>query len=113
MAEQYPDQEFVLYVAKELVNKPEAVSVERTVDEMGVLLTLHVDPTDMGYVIGRQGSTARALRTLLRTVGAKHNSRVNLKIHEPEGSGRPRREDRVAAPAAASVDTSAVDDLQI
>ena len=102
---QYPDQEFVEFVGKALVNKPEAVSVERTVDEMGVLITLKVDQTDMGYIIGKQGGTARAFRTLLRTVGAKHNARVNLKIYEPEGSMR--RMGAPRAPAAAATATSA------
>src|SRR3989338_7393632 len=99
MAEKYPDQEFVLFVVRELVNNSDAVVVDRTVDERGVLLTVTVDPSDMSHLIGRQGGTARALRTLLRTVGAKHNSRVNLKIHEPEGSThvpRARREERMA-----------------
>lgn len=97
---QYPDQEFVDYVVRALVNKPDKVSTNRTVDEMGVLITLKVDPEDMGYVIGRQGQTARSLRTLLKVVGAKSNARVNLKIEEPEGSTRPpRRTETPAAPA--------------
>lgn len=102
----FVDQEFIDYVVKAIVNKPEAVKTDRTVDERGVLLTLHIDPSDMGYVIGREGQTARALRTLLRIVGAKHNARVNLKIYEPEGSfrGRNRREE---------VDTSAVEDVNL
>lgn len=85
------DQEFVEYIIKGIVNHPEDVRTERTVDERGVLITLHINPEDMGYVIGRQGQTARAVRTLLKIVGAKNNARVNLKIYEPEGS-RPRRE---------------------
>ena len=85
------DQEFVEYVVKAIVNKPEDVKTDRTVDERGVLITLHVNPEDMGYVIGRQGQTARAVRTLLKIVGAKNNARVNFKIHEPEGSTRPPR----------------------
>ncbi len=117
MAGQYQDQDFVEYVAKALVNHPEDVSSTRTVDEMGVLITLKVNPEDMGYVIGREGSTARALRTLLRTVGAKNNARVNLKIFEPEGSRRfEKRAPADAAPAAAQaepIDTSAIDNLQI
>lgn len=80
------DQEFVEYVVKALVDHPEAVHTDRTVDEMGVLITLHLDPQDMGQVIGRQGQTAKAIRTLLRVVGAKRKARVNLKINEPEGS---------------------------
>lgn len=83
------DKEFLEYVVKALVGKPEEVKVTRSIDERGVLLTLKVDPTDMGYVIGRSGQTARALRTLLRMVGAKNNARVNLKIYEPEGFQRP------------------------
>src|SRR3984957_12622348 len=82
------DQEFVEYIVKALVDHPEDVKTERTVDEMGVLITLNLHPEDMGQVIGRQGQTAKAIRTLLRVVGAKHKSRVNLKINEPEGSTR-------------------------
>lgn len=94
MAEVERDQEFVEYVVKMLVDKPEAVKVERKIDEMGVLITLDVDPADMGMVIGREGMTAKALRTLLRVIGARNNARVNLKINEPEGSTRPPREPR-------------------
>lgn len=82
------DQAFVEFVVKALVDNPNDVRTERTVDEMGVLITLHINPADMGTVIGRMGQTAKALRTLLRVVGAKHKARVNLKIHEPEGSHR-------------------------
>lgn len=88
------DQEFVEFVVKSLVNSPDEVSATRTVDEMGVLLTLKVNPSDMGVVIGKQGATARALRTLLRVVGAKNSARVNLKIEEPAGSPRGLRPDR-------------------
>ncbi len=83
------DQQFVEYVVKALVDHPEDVKTERVVDEMGVLITLHLNQQDMGQVIGRMGQTAKALRTLLRVVGAKHKARVNLKIYEPEGSHRP------------------------
>jgi len=86
------DQEFVEYLVKALVDHPADVKTERTVDEMGVLITLHLHPEDMGQVIGRQGQTAKSIRTLLRVVGAKRKSRVNLKIHEPEGSKRPMRD---------------------
>ncbi|MBI4837406.1 MAG: KH domain-containing protein [Candidatus Portnoybacteria bacterium] len=89
MATKYADQEFVEFVVKALVNNPDEVKTVRTVDEMGVLLTLKVNPTDMGNVIGREGSTARAIRTLLRVIGAKNHARVNFKIEEPEG-GRAR-----------------------
>src|ERR1700756_1840431 len=80
------DQEFVEFIVKALVDHPEDVRTERSVDEMGVLVTLHLNPQDMGQVIGRQGQTAKAIRTLLRVVGAKRKARVNLKINEPEGS---------------------------
>lgn len=110
------DQEFIDYVVKSLVDHSDAVKTERTVDEMGVLITLHVSPEDMGQIIGRSGQTARSLRTLLRVVGAKNNARVNLKIYEPEGSRGPRRsrEEREAMEGTApSPDTSMVDDLKI
>ncbi len=80
------DQEFIEHVVKALVNNPNDVKVDRTTDDMGVLLTLHVNPSDMGYVIGREGNTAKALRLLLKIIGAKNNARINLKIYEPEGS---------------------------
>lgn len=91
------DIEFVEFVVKSLVDHPEDVKTERAVDEMGVLISLHLNPQDMGQVIGRSGQTAKALRTLLRVVGAKHKARVNLKIVEPEGSGRGERAPRTAA----------------
>jgi hypothetical protein len=79
------DQQFLEYVIKALVDNPDQVKVVRTVDEMGVLLTLEVGAADMGKIIGRQGNTAKSIRTLLRVVGMKNNSRVNLKINEPIG----------------------------
>ncbi len=82
------DAKFLEFVIKALVDSPDKVKIKRTVDEMGVLLTLVVDNADMGKVIGRSGNTAKAIRTLLRVVGMKNNSRVNLKIEEPEGSTR-------------------------
>ncbi|MCX6780651.1 MAG: KH domain-containing protein [Candidatus Magasanikbacteria bacterium] len=87
---QQSDQEFVEMIVKAIVAHPDDVKTDRTVDERGVLITLHVNPEDMGYVIGRQGQTARAVRTLAKVVGAKNNARVNLKIMEPEGSRGPR-----------------------
>lgn len=78
------DTAFLEHVVKELVEHPTDVKITRTVDEMGVLLTLDVHPDDMGKVIGRAGNTAKAIRTLLRVVGMKNNARVNLKINEPE-----------------------------
>jgi hypothetical protein len=82
------DQEFLEFVVKGLVEHPDDVKIGRVVDEMGVLLTLDLHPDDMGKVIGRSGNTAKAIRTLLRVVGMKHNARVNLKINEPPGSTR-------------------------
>lgn len=83
------DQEFLEAVVKALVDHPESVKVNRTVDEMGVLLTLDVHAEDMGKIIGRSGNTAKAIRTLLRVVGMKNDARVNLKINEPEGGRGP------------------------
>lgn len=83
------DKIFLEYVVKALVDNPNDVKIDRTVDEMGVLITLSVNPSDMGKIIGRMGNTAKAIRTLLRIIGMKNNSRVNLKINEPEGSERP------------------------
>lgn len=85
------DQEFLEYLVKSLVDHPDDVKVDRKVDEMGVLLSLHVNAQDMGQVVGRQGATAKAIRSLLRIVGIKNNARVNLKIEEPEGSTRASR----------------------
>jgi len=80
------DQEFLEYLVKSIVDHPDDVKVDRKVDEMGVLLSLKVHSQDMGQVVGRQGATAKSIRSLLRIVGIKHNARVNLKIEEPEGS---------------------------
>jgi hypothetical protein len=106
------DQAFVDYVVKAIVNNPDNVKTTRTVDERGVLITLDVDPSDMGYVIGRQGQTARSLRTLLKIVGAKNNARVNLKINEPEG-GRGPAPSTSSMSSTDDVDTSAVEGLNI
>ena len=73
------------------MDHPDDVTVLRKVDEMGVLLTLKVNALDMGQVVGRQGATAKAIRSLLKIVGIKNNARVNLKIEEPDGSTRPPR----------------------
>ncbi len=82
------DQIFLEYVVRALVDNPNDVKINRTVDEMGVLLTLSVHKDDMGKIIGRSGATAKAIRTILRVVGMKNEARVNLKIEEPEGSER-------------------------
>lgn len=83
------DKVFLEYVVKALVDNPNDVKIDRTLDEMGVLITLSVNPADMGKIIGRMGNTAKAIRTLLRIIGMKNNARVNLKINEPEGGMRP------------------------
>ncbi len=100
MAEKKPDQEFLEFVVKSLVDHPEDVKIDRKVDEMGVLLTLKVNKDDMGQLIGKQGSTIRAIRTLLRIIGLKNHARVNLKIEEPVGAG-------------SSVSTSETEELKI
>lgn len=112
------DQEFVEFVVKSIVDRPEEVKTERSVDEMGVLIVLKVNTQDLGQVIGRQGQTAKSIRTLLRVVGAKNHARVNLKIYEPEGM---RRESPSRGPegfrrggeSTVVEDTSAVDDLKL
>jgi predicted RNA-binding protein YlqC (UPF0109 family) len=114
------DQQFLEMVVKALVDNPGAVTINRTVDEMGVLLTLDVHADDMGKIIGRSGNTAKAIRTLLRVVGMKNDARVNLKINEPEG-GRGMTSDMteamsgegiVSSPSAKTLD-EAIDDLKI
>lgn len=93
------DQQFIEYIVKSLVGNPDAVTVARTIDEKGVLLELTVDPEDLGRVIGKRGSTAQSLRSLLRALGTKNDARYNLKIVDvdrPESerdTPRPRRED--------------------
>ncbi len=115
------DQQFVEYVVKSLVSKPDAVSIKRTVDEKGVLLELTVDAEDLGRVIGKRGATAQSIRTLLRALGTKNEARYNLKIVDVDRldeNGNPlprperperaeRREDR---PAPAADDHAATSD---
>lgn len=90
------DTQFLEYVVKALVDHPDDVKIKRTVDEMGVLMTLDVNPEDMGKIIGRSGNTAKAIRILLRVVGMKNNARVNLKINEPSGGMGRRTTDKVS-----------------
>lgn len=97
------DAQFLEYVIKALVDNPNDVKIVRTVDEMGVLMTLTVNPADMGKIIGRMGNTAKAVRTLLRVVGMKNNARVNLKINEPEGGTRPERASKTVDEAMADL----------
>lgn len=107
MTERHTDAEFVEYIVKQLVDNPEDVQVNRRIDEKGVLITLDVNPKDMGMVIGRDGMTAKALRTLLRVIGARSNARVNLKINEPAGSERPERSERSERPERREEDSNA------
>lgn len=105
------DKVFLEYVVKALVDNPADVKIDRTVDEMGVLITLTVNPADMGKIIGRMGNTAKAIRTLLRIIGMKNNARVNLKINEPEGSTRPQAMGASAPSSMKTVD-QAMEDLK-
>jgi len=84
MTKETSDKDFLEFIVKSLVDHPGDVKVDRKVDEMGVLLSLKVNPEDMGQIIGKAGSTARAIRNLVRIVGLKNHARVNLKIEEPE-----------------------------
>ncbi len=88
------DQQFVEYIVKTLVGNPEKVAVDRAIDEKGVLLTLTVDPSDVGRVIGKRGVTAQAIRVLLRALGTKQDARFNLKIvnTDEDGEGAPKKE---------------------
>ena len=101
------DEQFLEYIVKALADTPEDVKIRRTVDEMGVLLTLSVNKNDMGKVIGRSGATAKAIRTILRVVGMKNDARVNLKIEEPEGSEHSEE----ASPSTPYVRDTTVDDV--
>src|SRR5476649_1712132 len=101
------DQQFIEYVVKSLVGNPDAVQVERRIDEKGVLLELTVDPDDLGRVIGKRGATAQSLRTLLRALGTKNDARYNLKIVD-NGVGPESRQsnDRPAASEPVASDNS-------
>lgn len=105
------DKEFLEYVVKALVDNPADVKIDRTVDEMGVLISLTVNPADMGKIIGRMGNTAKAIRTLLRIIGMKNNARVNLKINEPEGGMKPEPRMDHASSSLKTVD-QAMEDLK-
>ena len=88
------DQQFVEYIVKTLVNNPDKVQVERNIDEKGVLLTLTVDPDDIGRVIGKRGVTAQAIRVLLRALGTKQDARFNLKIINTDGEEGAQKADK-------------------
>lgn len=118
------DQQFVEYIVKSLVSKPDEVKIERRIDEKGVLLELTVDPEDLGRVIGKRGATAQSLRTLLRALGTKNDARYNLKIVDngapmesrggSEGDGwasKPKDDDSSAATPAPATDDD--DDLDL
>ncbi|MBQ3464988.1 KH domain-containing protein [Candidatus Saccharibacteria bacterium] len=90
------DQQFVEYIVKTLVNNPDKVAVERKIDEKGVLLSLTVDPEDVGRVIGKRGVTAQAIRVLLRALGTKQDARFNLKIVNTDEGGEAKREEKPA-----------------
>lgn len=105
------DQQFIEYIVKSLVGKPDAVVIERTIDEKGVLLELTVDPEDLGRVIGKRGATAQSLRTLLRALGTKNDARYNLKIVD---NGEPRPvSDKPAQTSDDSTDDAASDDTSV
>src|SRR3989344_2878611 len=107
------DQQFVEFIVKSLVSKPDAVQIERRIDEKGVLLELTVDPEDLGRVIGKRGATAQSLRTLLRALGTKNDARYNLKIvdnGEPRPAGdkptpKPKEEQAKSEPRQAVTET--------
>lgn len=98
------DQQFVEYVVKSLVNNPDAVVIERRIDEKGVLLELSVDPEDLGRVIGKRGATAQSLRTLLRALGTKNEARYNLKIVDVD---RPEEERGTSHPVSSTASDDA------
>jgi len=112
MAGKTQDQEFVENLVKAIVANPDDVKVDRKVDEMGVLLTLRVNSEDMGTIIGREGSTAKAIRTLTRIVGLRNDARVNLKIEEPEGGRRNTEKEKESKSEKKDVD-KVVDDLKL
>lgn len=107
------DVQFLEYVVKALVNHPDDIKIKRTVDEMGVLMTLDVHQDDMGKVIGRSGNTAKAIRILLRVVGMKNNARINLKINEPAGSNAWRTPNSASTPTASKTLDEAMEDLNL
>lgn len=91
MSEITVDQQFVEYIAKSLVDNEQDVRVERVVDERGVLLTLFVNPADLGRVIGKRGAIAESIRTLLRSLGIKNSAHYNLKIADTDGGASSTR----------------------
>lgn len=106
------DQQFVEYIVKSLVGKPDAVSIERRIDEKGVLLELTVDPEDLGRVIGKRGATAQSLRTLLRALGTKNDARYNLKIVDVTGGTYVPGDSSAATTDADDTSATANDDTE-
>lgn len=102
------DQQFVEYIVKTLVNNPDKVVVDREIDERGVLLSLSVDPEDVGRVIGKRGATAQSIRTLLRVLGTKNGARYNLKIvnTDEEGAAPVAHESADESAAAAEIEAN-------
>ena len=103
------DQQFVEYIVKTLVNNPDKVSVDRKIDEKGVLLSLTVDPEDVGRVIGKRGVTAQSIRMLLRALGTKQDARYNLKIVNTDEDGEPREARKTEKPEAAPAEEAEVE----
>jgi predicted RNA-binding protein YlqC (UPF0109 family) len=110
------DQQFIEFIVKSLVGKPDAVSIDRSIDEKGVLLELTVDPEDLGRVIGKRGATAQSLRTLLRALGTKNDARYNLKIidngvdfHRADNSSAPRDDQSSSSSDDSSSDNSSTE----
>ena len=107
------DQQFVEYIVKTLVNNPDKVQIDRTIDEKGVLLNLEVDPEDIGRIIGRRGATAQSIRTLLRALGTKNDARYNLKIVNNDDYQPAEKTDKPAAEAEeAPVTPAEIDEVE-
>jgi predicted RNA-binding protein YlqC (UPF0109 family) len=94
--EKHYEQEFLEYIVQSIVDHPDHVTTERQVDDLGTLISLHVAGEDMATIIGKEGRTAKSLRTILRVLGAKHDQRINLRIVEPEGSTHHRFAEELA-----------------
>jgi len=111
--DQFADIVVLETIVKNIVAKPEDVKIDRTVDERGVLLTLNVAQEDMGHLIGRQGTTIQAIRTILRIIGARNQARINIKI--PAGEGREQRDYREPAQPDSHISEvdKALDDLKL
>ena len=107
------DQQFVEYIVKTLVNNPDKVSIDRTIDEKGVLLSLEVDPEDVGRIIGRRGATAQSIRTLLRALGTKNDARYNLKIVNNDNYEPAKHDEEAPAKEVAEDDPEEDDEDEI